>query len=357
MIRKLENLTEREKQLKELYQGEGKEILSHPMNYAEYKKLIEEHAEYPDVGFVYENGSMERLGTTVLEVEAITNGDVIDVAVHERYGYPVIHNHVYIEMIYVYSGSCTHYMESKAFPMEEGDLCLLAPNVRHVITALEDDVIVLNVLLSKQMIDTGFLALMKEKYLLADFFKNILYEKGASSYILFPTGKDAWMKQTFALIYQEGQKQEYAYRESLVLYTKQILIHLIRYYQLQAVVSESVQQKLNDHIVAILGYISVNYNQVTLKQTAEFFNFSEAYLSRMLKKYTSKTFVQIVTELQMKHGKELIGEGKMNLAQISQEVGCFDASHFTKKFKKQFGMSPEEYRRILSGAGKYHILC
>lgn len=35
----------------------------------------------------------------------------------------------------------------------------------------------------------------------------------------------------------------------------------------------------------------------------------------------------------------------MNLAQISQEVDCFDASHVTKKFKKQFGMSPEEYRR------------
>lgn len=347
---RLEDLTEREKQMKKLYQGEGRSFLSHPMSYAEYKKLMAEHPEYPDVGFVYENGSMERLGTTVLEVEAITNGDVIDVAVHERYGYPVVHNHVYIEMIYVYSGICTHYIGSKAFPMKAGDLCLLAPNVRHVITALDDDVIVLNVLLSKQMIDTGFLALLKEKYLLADFFKNILYEKGASSYILFPTGKDDRMKQIFGLMYQEEQKQEYAYRESLVLYTKQVLIHLIRHYQMQAVVSESMQQETDDHVVAILGYLSVNYNHVTLKQTAEFFNFSEAYLSRMLKKYTSKTFVQIITELQMKHGKELIGEGKLNVAQISQEVGCFDASHFTKKFKKQFGMSPEEYRKTLERA-------
>lgn len=345
MIRELECLTEQEKQMKKLYQGEGKDFLSHPMSYAEYKKLIEDHPEYPDVGSIYENGSMERLGTTVLEVEALTNGDVIDVAVHERYGYPVVHNHVYIEMIYVYGGACTHYIGSNAFPMKAGDLCLLAPNVRHVITALEDDGIVLNVLLSRQMIDTGFLALLKEKYLLADFFKNILYEKGASSYILFPTGKDPWMKQVFGLMYQEARKQEYAYRESLVLYTKQVLIHLIRHYQLQAVVSESMQQETDDHVVAILGYLSVNYNQATLRQTADFFNFSEAYLSRMLKKYTSKTFVQIITELQMKHGKELIEEGKMNLAQISQEVGCFDASHFTKKFKKQFGMSPEEYRK------------
>lgn len=393
MIRKLETLTEREKKMKKLYQGEGREFLSCPMSFAEYQQLIREHPEYPDVGFVYELGSMAQLGTTVPEVEALTNGDAIDVEVHERYGYPVVHNHVYIEMIYVYSGTCTHYIESgadskseisraagaerklktdqtagsgrksvagaksgiyeepgthsgwKGFQMKAGDLCLLAPNVRHVITALEDDVIVLNVLLSKQLINTGFLALLKDKYLLADFFKNILYEKGASAYILFPTGADPWMKQTFGLIYQEEQKREYAYREYLVLYVKQVMIHLIRRYQFQAVVAESVQQETDNHVVAILAYISVNYNQVSLKQTADFFHFSEAHLSRMLKKYTSKTFVQIITELQMKHGKELIEEGKLNLAQISQEVGCFDASHFTKKFKKQFGMSPEEYRR------------
>lgn len=389
MIRKLGTLTEREKQMKKLYLGEGREFLSRPMSFAEYKKLMAEHPEYPDVGFVYELGSMERMGTTVPEVEALTNGDAIDVEVHERYGYPVVHNHVYIEMIYVYSGTCTHYIEPGAdqrpgasrepgvdqkpgagrepgadskskenenagalsewreFQMKEGDLCFLSPGVRHVITALSDDVTVLNVLLSKRLIDTGFLALLKEKYLLADFFKNILYEKGASAYILFPTGADPWMKRTFGLIYREEQKREYAYREYLVLYVKQVMIHLIRHYQLQAVVAEPVQQEMGNHVVAILAYISVNYNQVSLRQTAEFFHFSEAYLSRMLKKYTSRTFVQIITELQMKHGKELLEEGKLNLAQISQEVGCFDASHFTKKFKKQFGMSPEEYRKTL----------
>ena len=404
MIRKLETLTEREKQMKKLYLGEGREFLSRPMSFAEYKKLMAEHPEYPDVRFVYELGSMEQMGTTVPEVEALTNGDAIDVEVHERYGYPVAHNHVYIEMIYVYSGTCTHYIERgtdqrpgasrepgvdqkpgashepgvdqkpgagrepgadskskvyessgalsewKEFQMKEGDLCFLSPGVRHVITALSDDVTVLNVLLSKQLIDTGFLALLKEKYLLADFFKNILYEKGASAYILFPTGADPWMKRTFGLIYREEQKREYAYRESLVLYVKQVMIHLIRHYQLQAVVAEPARQELGNHVVAILAYISVNYNQVSLRQTAEFFHFSEAYLSRMLKKYTSRTFVQIITELQMKHGKELLEEGKLNLAQISQEVGCFDASHFTKKFKKQFGMSPEEYRKTLERA-------
>ena len=68
MIRKLETLTEREKKMKKLYQGEGREFLSCPMSFVEYKQLIREHPEYPDVGFVYELCSMARLGTTVPEV-------------------------------------------------------------------------------------------------------------------------------------------------------------------------------------------------------------------------------------------------------------------------------------------------
>ena len=74
MIRKLETLTEREKQMKKLYLGEGNDFLSRPMSFAEYKQLIREHPEYPDVGFVYEMGSMARLGTTVPEVEALISG-------------------------------------------------------------------------------------------------------------------------------------------------------------------------------------------------------------------------------------------------------------------------------------------
>lgn len=345
MLPELERLTSMEKKMKELYQGEGENFLSRPMSYAEYKHLMEEHPEYPDVGFVYEEGSMERMGTTITEVEAITSGDRISVQVHERYGYPVMHNHVFIEMIYVYSGTCTHFIENRSFPMKAGDVCFLSTNVRHVITALEDNVIVLNVLLSKKMIDTGFLALMKEKYLLADFFKAILYEQGPSSYILFPTEGDERIRRLFENMYLESIRKEYAFQEYLLLYTKQLLIELIRHYQMRAVVAESVQNHQDNHMVAILGYLSVNYDHATLSETAGFFNYSESYLSRMLKKYTGKNFMQIITELQMKHAGELLREGKRSLAEISQEVGCFDTSHFSKKFRKVYGMSPDEYRK------------
>ena len=42
--------------------------------------------------------------------------------------------------------------------------------------------------------------------------------------------------------------------------------------------------------------------------------------------------------------QELIEEGRMTMAQISREVGCCDESHFNRKFREQFGMSPSKYK-------------
>ena len=153
------------------------------------------------------------------------------------------------------------------------------------------------------------------------------------------------MKQVFEHMFQEAQEQKYAYQQSLELYVRQLFIHIIRNYEMMAQVSEVLDRKPDENVVAVLGYISVNYNKVTLKEVAEFFNYSESYMSRMLKKYTGKTFGALVTSLQMKCAAELLTTTEKSLSEIGQEVGCFDYSHFSKKFKKEYGMTPDKYRK------------
>lgn len=129
------------------------------------------------------------------------------------------------------------------------------------------------------------------------------------------------------------------------LYTRQLFIHILRDYQILAKVSTPKEQKIDDNIVAILGYLSVNYNRITLKEVALFFNYSEAYMSRILKKHTGKTFGMLIGDLQMKHAKELLENSDKALTDIAQEIGCFDYSHFSRKFKKEYDISPDSYRK------------
>lgn len=338
-------LTEQEKALKKMYLGGGREILSSPLQYAAYRELICEHPEYVDLGDFYEVRTKECRGNTIADVDEIESGEEITVQVHERYGYPILHNHAFIEIAYVYSGECTHFVEDQSFGMRAGDFCILAPDSTHAITALEDDAVIINLLVSKEVLKYSFLEMVKEKRLLAEFFENILYGKSASSYLIFPTGDDLWIKRTILEMYREAKERKYAYRESLELYLRQLFIHVLRNYEMLARVSASAKQQMENDIVFILGYLSVNYRKITLGELAGFFNYSEGHMSRLLKKYTGKTFGALVTELQMKHAAELLAEGKMELSEIAQEVGCFDYSHFSRKFSRHYGESPDIYRK------------
>ena len=122
---------------------------------------------------------------------------------HERYSYPILHNHAYVEIAYVYNGECTHYIGNHSFSMKKGDLCILAPETMHTIVAVNDESIVLNILMSKRQLDQSFLAMVREKHLLAEFFQNILYGKSVSPYIMFPTGQDEWLRQIFQRMFEE----------------------------------------------------------------------------------------------------------------------------------------------------------
>lgn len=342
----LTELNELEKEFKKLYHTEeGKAILSKPMRYPEYQQFAKGHPSWINLEEFYAERTRESLGSTIVDVGEIDDGDGIAVQRHGRYGYPIMHNHAYIEMVYVYRGRCTHYVDEQSFEMVEGDLCILAPNAMHVVVAVADEDVILNILVSKEVLDQSFLKMVKEKRLLADFFENVLYGKTVSPYIIFPTGKDLWMHELLLAMYKEANEKKYAYRECLELYVRQMFIHVIRKYEMLAKVATPQETQVQDNIVAILGYLAVNYNQVTLKKLADFFCYSESYMSRILKKFTGKTFGTIVTELQMKRAAELLTQTDQALNDIAQEVGCFDYSHFSRKFKKTYGASPDTYRK------------
>ena len=112
---------------------------------------------------------------------------------------------------------------------------------------------------------------------------------------------------------------------------------------MNAVVPNKTGKSPNDLIVAVLGYLNVNYARTTMAETAAFFGYSPPYMSRLIHVNTGKTYNQIITELQVERAITLMQEGERNITKIAQDVGCFDSSHFHKKFKSVYGISPKVY--------------
>lgn len=337
-------LSEREKWFKTEYMNGEDRLLKKPMTYWEYERISQEKKRYYiQVEQYHEELTANAPGNTIKDVGV--SGDNIEVTLHARYSYPIMHNHEYIEMIYVYSGTCRHFVEEQSFLMHTGDVCILTPNAMHAISAEEDEAVIINIMMSKKMFNASFFYLLRGGKVLSDFFERIFYNKRVSPYIIFPTKDDTWMRRTVLEMYRERRKKDYLYNESETLYVKQIFIHLIRRYEMFAIVSNPANHSQENHIVGLMGYISVNYNHITLKEAAKFFGYNETYLGHMIQQYTGKTFSALITELQMNRAKTLLEESSMSVTEIGSEVGCYDSSHFIRKFKAAYGSSPSAYRK------------
>ena len=343
-MEQLFKMTNQEKFYKAVYEDGGKELWDRPMVHAVYETINQNIRKYYQPTEKYhENITTNSPGNTIQDVGI--DGENVEVVRHPRYSYPIMHNHQYIELIYVYQGECTHFVEKQKFTMKEGDLCIMTPAAMHAISAPDDDALILNIMMSKRMFNSSFLKMLRGDKILLEFFENVLYDKDVSPYIIFPTKDDSEIHEIMRKMYQERKDKDYLYNESETLYVKQIFIHLIRHYEMMAVVSNPMNHTRENHIVALMGYITVNYNHITLKDTAAFFGYNETYLGQMLLRYTGKKFSTLINELQMTNAKRLLEETGLSITEIGGEVGCYDASHFTRKFKAMYGMSPNAYRK------------
>lgn len=338
------NLNPLERQFKDIYQELDSDLFTHPMSFSEYEKLDENIQKFYFMVKQHHRPTGENGENTVYNVFSGPD-DYVKIVQHSRYSFPLLHNHEYVELVYVYNGECTHFIEDQQITMRNGDLCILAPNAMHAISATNDDAVIVNIMVNQKLFDESFMNLMHRVPSLTQFFESILYDRSSTPYILYPTGEDHWLHEMILYILTERKETDYLYNEGISLFVRQLFVHILQDYELSAIVADPENHTQDDKIVALIGYITVNASHVTLDMVADFFGYNKAYLSQMLRKYTGKTFTSFLNETRMKKAARLLAESSLSITDIAQEVGCYDASHFNRKFAKIYEMSPKDYRK------------
>ncbi|MFF2481400.1 response regulator [Paenibacillus sp. NPDC058071] len=84
---------------------------------------------------------------------------------------------------------------------------------------------------------------------------------------------------------------------------------------------------------------------VTLQSVAAAVHVTPVWLSKLFKKEKRQTFLEYLTDIRIDKAKEMLGDVRFKVYQISYQVGYKDPVHFSKLFKKQVGCTPKEYRR------------
>ena len=97
-----------------------------------------------------------------------------------------------------------------------------------------------------------------------------------------------------------------------------------------------------------LDYMAKNYQQkLTLQIVADRCYVSQWHLSKLLNRYTEKSFYDTLNAIRIDQAKMLLADPRLKIGEISEAVGYADTAHFARTFKKLVGMSANEYRNSL----------
>lgn len=109
---------------------------------------------------------------------------------------------------------------------------------------------------------------------------------------------------------------------------------------------EGIAFRTNDeNVVEILKYIEANLtSRITLLDISAAVHLSKDYIAHIFKKELGKSIIDYVNERRMQIAKNMVGEGKYSLVEISDKLGYASYSYFSRVFKHYYGVSPIKYK-------------
>lgn len=278
----------------------------------------------------------------------MSSDDTFEISKQPRGLYIPKHIHSYIEISYVFSGTCKHKLNEKEFVLNKGDIVILDENVVHESYAANIGDITINILIDKQFIAPDLLDGLSQKSLLQEFFLRATSKySGHTNYILFKHNSeqikiDYIMEIILTEFYSSVENSK-----SIISTGISLLLQCIS--KQNNPLTNMVPNKKNTRSKVscneIIEYIKVNYQNCTLEKLGLHFGFNPSYLSNMLKIQTGKSFKEILTLEKFQHALVLIDETELPISEIMYIVGISNASYFYRKFEEIYHIKLSKYRK------------
>lgn len=108
------------------------------------------------------------------------------------------------------------------------------------------------------------------------------------------------------------------------------------------------------------AFINSHYSEnLTIDRLAAIADLSPKYYVDLFKKTYGKSAIDYITEVRLRHAKQMMVHSDVRMRDIAHQVGYHDEFYFSRKFKKEMGVSPSIYvknRRRKIGAYSSGIL-
>ena len=173
--------------------------------------------------------------------------------------------------------------------------------------------------------------------------KNILEYHGISlNQHVFYSGTLPEYKMSFRKIIRELQQCEYGYEDYIASLFNNILLLVSRQQQN----GENYTVTIPEEIEMAVSYFNENYNtKISVAQYAESLHISTNWFIRNFKQHMKISPAQYLLSLRMVNAQSLLENTDYSVGEIAEIVGYDNQLYFSRVFKKEYGISPVQYRK------------
>ena len=105
------------------------------------------------------------------------------------------------------------------------------------------------------------------------------------------------------------------------------------------------RSKSLDKVKQIVSYIESHYTEpITVQSAADYMGFSESHFMKFFKQHLHSTFTSYLNGYRLTIAARLLLTEDDSILSISERTGFNNLSYFNRLFKKEYQMSPREYR-------------
>ncbi len=250
------------------------------------------------------------------------------------------HSHSSLELSYVLSGTGRYLVDGITYEVKSGDLLVCNPGVMHqsIVSNPADPTLEFVVGIT----DLHFLDMPENTIVLPDggyilsLGSEIKREISRCCYEILEENASA-QPGRYYLIQAQMMKM-------LILIFRSISGHTER-----EAVGMAFESYSKSYVVKkIVQYLKENYSQhISLDQIAHNMYLSPVYISKIFKEKTGDSPINYLIKLRLTKARELLLEDKASIKTIASSVGYDDVYHFSKLFKKHYGISPLNFRKSM----------
>jgi AraC-like DNA-binding protein len=229
----------------------------------------------------------------------------------------------FLSIEFVSSGRGTLMMDGKRYPLRPGTIYSYGPHIKHVIETDPDYPLLKHFV---DFVGSSFVSLLKTTGL-------------ANPHPLYAS-KPFRMRSLFENLLQTGATES-RHRDELCCL---LLRQLILYADETALPQQEAFSPAWQTYMRCRQHIEQNFLALpSIREAAVACFINQAYLSRLFKRFADESPLQLLTRLKMAQAAELLGKGDQLIKQVAEQTGYADPYHFSRVFKRVYGISPEVF--------------